>query len=89
MKKMVPDNIENELYDSGLFTDINLLYSPDLIYEEEYYKNIELLNNNGWYAADSFWNHVKTMNEIEDFKNFINKLKENNQLVDYIEKEMY
>ena len=84
MSNFVPKNLEGELYSTQIFKNIKLFKTTDLIYEDIHYTNIDLLNNEAWYAADSFWSHVVRNNELDNFKCNIQRLKENNTILGYI-----
>lgn len=84
MTCFVPNDLNYELKNINKFKDIYNINTKDLIYENKYYDNIELLNNDSWYAADSFWSHVERNNELDIFKNYIETLKKENKLDKYI-----
>ena len=84
MTSFVPNDLNYELKNINKFKDIYNINTNDLIYEDKYYDNIELLNNDSWYAADSFWSHVQRNNELDIFKNYIEILKKENKLEEYI-----
>lgn len=84
MECFVPKDLNYEIDCINKFKNIEISNSNDLIYKNEYYNNSNLLEDEAWYAADSFWNHVKRNNELDNFKNNIQYLKNNNKLENYI-----
>jgi ubiquinone/menaquinone biosynthesis C-methylase UbiE len=85
MKSFIPQNLNEEIESINKFKYIEKIETNDLIYKQNCYMDINLLNHESWFAADSFWNHVKRNNEFENFKNNINLLKENNTINKYIQ----
>jgi len=84
MKNFVPTDLNYELENINKFKEIYNIETNDLIYKNKYYTDINSLNNDAWYAADSFWSHVQRNNEFNIFKNNIEILKKKNKLDDYI-----
>jgi len=75
MKYFIPQNLNEEIESINKFKYIKTIETNDLIYKQNCYIDINLLNDEGWFAADSFWDHVKRNNEFDNFKNNINLLK--------------